>query len=350
MRPDSNQRVSITEALQWQIDYVMDAGSPVSAQILRAVIDDVAHGGEVASHLPTMPRFGDLVGLRVMAAVHRLALDRQAPEVALHLPTLGGAPPRSDKDAAAFRRAVITTLTDHDETLQESLGRTPQTNETGRAALLRCVLSREDSSLPVRLREMGASAGLNLRADHLPGEPSLESGPLPPINDRVGCDLDPVDIGTPEGRALLGSYVWVDDVDRFARLDRAMRVAARVPAEVRRMDARDFVESIRPEAKATTVLWHSAMWVYLPEGTRSSILASISAIGLLAGADRPFVHASWEWDSRVERTDSFSLVVRRWDGGPDDGRPRLLVEGLSHGTRLAAVPGAPWVEEDPLVR
>ena len=346
MRPHDDDPVTILDALRWQHEYVTAAGSSTAALILDAVARDIASSGELSGLVPAVQRFGDLPGLRIMAAVHRLALDREAPSLALWLPTLGGTPPLSAADEDAFRREVVTALLRHPGTLADSLARTPQTNETGRAALLRCVLSRLDPGRPVRLRELGASAGLNLRADHLPGQPALEAGPLPQVMDRIGCDLSPIDITTIEGRALLGSYVWVDDVERFRRLADAMRVAGRVPATVVRMDAADFVAGIELLEGTTTVVWHSAMWVYLSTSTQQRILDGIADIGRTAGRGTAgrgaaLVHASWEWASVREGVAEFALVTRTWEGSGSDGEPVLLATGMSHGhpVQLATAAG-----------
>ena len=60
------------------------------------------------------------------------------------------------------------TLADHGEQLRAWLGHPPQTNEVGRAAALLGGLRHvaAEAQLPIRLIEVGASAGLNLRADH----------------------------------------------------------------------------------------------------------------------------------------------------------------------------------------
>ena len=348
MPATDDDRVPLVEALAWQREYVTAAGSPTAAEILRAVADDVAAGGLLASLLPATVRFGDLPGLRIMAAVHRLALDRRAPAVALHLPTLGGTPPRSAADRAAFRRDVVDALSRHADELAWSLAHTPQTNETGRAALLRCALSRLDAPA-VRLFEIGASAGLNLRADHLPGDPTLEAGPLPRVVERLGCDLEPVDATTSEGRTLLSSYVWVDDVARFRRLAAALDVADRIPATVTRMDAADFVAGLSVREGAATVLWHSAMWIYLPGRTRQAVRAAVARLGRRATGTAPVHHVSWEWDTTGDDRSGFLLVSRTWRGEASDGEPRLLATGRSHGRDIVLVPGSPLLPRDPLV-
>jgi hypothetical protein len=340
-RPQDDDVVAIDEALRRQRGYVMAAGAPVAAMILDAVAGDVAAGGPLADLLPARARFGDFPGIRVMAAVHLLALRRKAPMVALRLPTLGGVAPRSGSERAAFEADVVSLLAGHPDDLLAGLQRTPQTNEPGRAALLRCALSRLDPRLPVRLTELGASAGLNLRADLLPGIAGMEAGPLPAIIERSGCDLDPVDASATSGRDLLTSYVWVDDVHRFERLRHALDVAERVPASVVRQDAASFCAGLELTAATTTVIWHSAMWVYLDASTRAKVLRSIADLGATSTADSTLAHVSWEWPSYDDEPGApFALVVRRWRGRPDDGVPRLLARGTSHGSSAHLVSAA----------
>ena len=329
--------VPLSTALAWQRDYVVGAGAPTAGLVLESIRADVLSAGPLAGVLPSTVRFGDLPGLRIMATVHRLAIERRIPAVARWLPTLGGHSPCTAADEGTFGRAVVQSLLDNREALDDGMARTPQTNETGRAALLRCALSREDRGTPVRLHEIGASAGLNLRADLLPGVPALEAGPLPPIALRRGCDLDPVDVATTEGRTLLSSYIWVDDVERFARLARAMDVARSTPAELLRTDAADFVAGMDVEAGSTTVLWHSAMWLYLPSTTRAAVQNGIRALGGRATADAPFVHVSWEWDDSGAPDAAFQLQVTRWAGTADDGLPRTIAVGRSHGEDVRLV-------------
>ena len=109
------------------------------------------------------------------------------------------------------------------------LGRPPQTNEVGRAAALlgglRHIVAR--ARLPVRLIEIGASAGLNLRADrfYIPGEAGRFGDPSSPVVlaggwrgqppptaaieviERTGGDDAPIDPATPTGRLTLAAYV-----------------------------------------------------------------------------------------------------------------------------------------------
>jgi hypothetical protein len=289
-----------------------------------------------------------MVGLRLMAIVHRLAIERRAPGVALYLPTLGGQPP-TGAFVADFAAAVVAALVDHPVETSRGLQQTPQTNESGRAALLRIALSHLGPDVPVHLHEIGASAGLNLRADHLPGLPSLEAGPMPEIVQRSGCDLDPLDPTTSDGRTALSSYVWVDDVVRFERLRHALQVAAQVPATVVRQDAATYVEGISLSQGTTTVVWHSAMWLYLPGDAKQRILRALTALGEGAAPDRRLAHVSWEWLPGVDDASApFELVLRTWQGRPDDGSARLLARGHSHGGDVVLT-GSTTLEGEPLL-
>jgi hypothetical protein len=267
-----------------------------------------------------------------MAAIHRLAIDRMAPEVAVHVPTLGGSVP-SDVGRERFLEAVESAALRNPSVVSQYLARVPQTNEASRAAVLRCALSRLDPEVPVRLFEFGCSAGLNLRADLLPGIADLEVGPLPVIAERIGCDLDPVDANTPDGRALLSSYVWVDDVDRWANLQHALKIASEMPVTVKKQEARDFVLHIEPKPGFATVIWHSAMWIYLDDTKRREVTDAIEHVAALATPESPVIHISWEWHE-LQDQGPFELVHTRWDGSTDNCVPAVIATGTSHGTSV----------------
>ncbi|MCU0273002.1 MAG: DUF2332 domain-containing protein [Acidimicrobiales bacterium] len=333
-RPSDDTVLPIDEALDWQADFCRGQDAPVAAAMLDAVRTGRQPGGPLVALLPESVRFGDLVPLRILAALHRLALERQAPGLALHLPTVGGTSPflarNRSRALVALEQAVVAALAAHPEVLADELGRVPQTNEAGRSRALRVALRRMRG--PVRLFELGASAGLNLRADRLPFDPADEEpGPLPEVVERRGCDLSPIDPTTPEGRTRLSSYVWVDHTDRFETLRRALDVARTVPATVEAADAADFAAGLAAVPGTTTVVWHSAVWWYLPEATRAGVLAAVEALGAQAGPDRPVWHVAWE---QPEGSGDFALTVRVWDGTDAAPAQRILATGSPHGREL----------------
>jgi hypothetical protein len=228
-----------------------------------------------------------VVALRLMGAVHRLVLRGDAPELAAHYPSAGGRP----GDAWPAFAAV---LRDHRDELRRLVEDPVQTNEPGRCvALLGGFLEvARVTGMPLRLLEVGASAGLNLRVDRYryeladerwgpPGSPvtlrSRLAGPgRPPlaasleVASRAGCDPRPVDPRTEDGRLTLTSYVWPDQLERLERLSAALAVAAEVDAPVERAGAADWIEArlAEPAPGAATVVFHSIVMQYLPAEER----------------------------------------------------------------------------------
>jgi hypothetical protein len=230
------------------------------------------------------------VALRMLGAVHRLVLRDELPELARHYPSVGG-----DGDAAIawplFREALRT----QHQQVRALVARGCQTNEVGRsAALLGGFLEvAHRARKPLRILEIGASAGLNLRWDRYRYESATgawgdEDSPVrfdhcfdspPPMNrsaevaERRGCDLNPIDPTTDDGALTLRSFVWADQLARLAVLDGAIEVARRLPVEVERSDAATFLERelTRPRTDVATVVYHSVFWQYVGEAEQRRI-------------------------------------------------------------------------------
>ena len=62
-------------------------------------------------------------------------------------------------------------------------------------------------------------------------------GPAPSVASRVGLERDPVDLSDPDACDWLKALVWPDQVSRFARLEKALRVIARAKPNIRAGDA-----------------------------------------------------------------------------------------------------------------
>jgi hypothetical protein len=326
-----------------------ELGSPMYADLLGRCAHDIAEGGVIAAVLAGHEDDPGPSGLalRLAGSVHRLVLEGRAGELASYFPSVGG---RWDPDRGW--RAFQTLLGDAPEVVREWLDRPPQTNEVGRAGALLGGLLRvpESARLPVRLLEIGSSGGLNLRADRFcctdehgrrwgdPDSPVVLEGawrgadPVPwpdlAIVERLGSDVMPVDPTTPEGRLVLTSYVWPDQDARLARLRAALDIAATCPAEVRRTDARSFVDGIELVPGRLTVLWHSVMWQYLTADDRAAIDARIEAIVATAQDDLPFAHLLLEPLRRTPRDEhQFLVVLQVWP----TGERRVLGTSVGHG-------------------
>ena len=130
---------------------------------MRAAGDDADAGGIVATIFagdPATP--GSVPELRLLAALHHLVLSGGAPQLARYYPSAGGDAPPDGAWPVAQR-----TIAEHAGLIRELARRTVQTNEPGRCVALYGALLwlSERHGLPIRLLEIGASAGLNLNAD-----------------------------------------------------------------------------------------------------------------------------------------------------------------------------------------
>jgi hypothetical protein len=325
--------------MEGQAESCASLGSPLYAALLGRVAQDVRTGGPCADAVAGYEQAArdDAVPLRLLGAVHALALTGRAPGLAACYPSTGGVfdPDRPDACWPAFRDAVAA----EPEWIRDWMTRPPQTNEVGRANLLVAGLlwAARSAPLPVRLFELGASAGLNLRADRFryaaegfswgpadspvvledawrgaPPEWLAESAarrPVLPVAERRGCDLTPLDPCSPEGALALRAYLWPDQADRAARLGGALELAARVPAEVDALGAADFLAGVELEPGTLTVVWHSVMRQYVPAGEWARVERELDRLAAAATGDAAFAHVSFE-PRGTGGQHRFSLAVR----------------------------------------
>ncbi|MCW2606014.1 MAG: hypothetical protein JWO60_707 [Frankiales bacterium] len=322
--------------------------SPLMQALLTGAADDLGQGGPVHDLLAPLADDppGSVPGLRFAGALHRLVLERRAPLLALHYPSVGGTAPLE-----GLWEAVRSTVEEHAEALHPLVRRPVQTNEVGRSAVLLgglALLTAVDR-LPVRLLEVGASAGLNLRADAYAlrvhgavrgrqGSPVVLdepwAGKLPPdvpveVVERRGCDPDPLDPRATEDRLTLTSYVWADQVDRFTRLRGALAVAQEVEATVERAGATDFLGRHLGEVTPgrRTVVWQSVVRQYLTAQEREGVERVLEAAGERATVDAPLAHLTLEPARGTHELDRFEVRLRTWPGGGEE----LLAGAAGHG-------------------
>lgn len=315
-----------------------DIGSGVYADICRSASLELASGGPLAALLQPWSdaRDGDLIPLRVLAAAHRLVLEREAPALALWFPSVGGTAPVDGAGRGSCYEAWQEALRDNASRLPVLLSSPPQTNEPARSAAFTGAFSivSEAYRLPLHVHEVGASAGLNLLADRVritwlggargpQGSPLVledawTGDPLPPdvapdIVARVAVDLAPVDVTTTEGRLHLTSFVWPDQTERFERLRAAYELAATVPVELVRADVVDHLRSLEPVPGRVLVVAHSTTWIYLDEPARAAAEVAFQQLASHAGPEAPVVHLSREPHALDERAGlDFDLILRCW--------------------------------------
>jgi hypothetical protein len=322
--------------------------SPLYRGLLTAAVLDVELGGPCWAALDGHE--GDPIesalALRLLGGVHRLVLEGKAPDLAAFYPSVGGDPEAGDGDPWP---AFATTVADNLAAVHESLDRPVQTNEVGRAAALVCgflaVAGRW--GLPLRMRELGASAGLNLRWDHFryehggngwgdgraavrftdvyEGEGASPFGVDAVVADRRGCDRAPLDATTDEGRLTLMSYVWPDQPERFKLLEDAIAVAREVPAHVDEADAVEWASAQLEHAEpgTATIVFHSIFIQYLPPADRAALLGVIVAAGRRASDDAPLAWVRME----PEGLEHAAIRVTQYPGGDET----VVAEAGYHG-------------------
>jgi hypothetical protein len=316
--------------------------------LLELVADDVMADGAAATVLAGHEEDPgpSALALRLAGTVHQMVLQGEAGDLAAHYPSVGG-----DGDARAAWPAFRTLLAARPLEVAGGLHHPPQTNEVGRAAALFGGLLQVAGlePPPVRLCEIGAAGGLNLRADRFRYRTTSGSvwGPLSPVEldpawttrpteapsmirvvDRIGADLAPIDPSTEEGAARLVSYVWPDQVERVRRLRSAILVAREHPATLIPSSAADFVDTLEPADGLLTVLWHSIMWQYVGAEEQSRIRARLEEIGTTATASAPFAYITFE-PRRLEPggVRRYLVSATTWPGGEE----RILGEAPPHG-------------------
>jgi hypothetical protein len=329
--------------MRWQAEWCDRLGSPLYGELLRRAGDDAEAGGIIAEALAGHE--GDplesMLQLRFMGAVHRLALDGRAPALAAVYPSCGG-----DGAVSAAWDAFRATVAENLEALDGLVRRPVQTNEVGRsrALALGFLFLASETGLPLRLMELGSSAGLNLRWDAFRyaaggfefGDPAspvqfldYAEGALPSlpghvrIEERSGCDEAPVALDR-DGRLTLRSYLWPDQVDRLAALDGALDVAAGIPVSVERAGAADWLSErlAAPVEGTCTVVFHSIVMQYVDAAERERVGELIAAAGARATERAPVTRLALEPGG-----DLAELRLTVWPGGEE----RVLAHAGYHG-------------------
>ena len=327
-------------------DFAEDArrlGSPLYARLATAIDGDENLKGLTAGRLPGQPAANLL-----LAAVHYLLLKGAVHPLRDCYATLGGT--ASDENVFALFRDFVAIHRDAVRQLIES--RVTNTNEVGRAAILRAgfgALARQESA-KLNLIEIGPSAGLNLNWDQygvrfsregavvaevLPGaqpvlDCELRTDDVPPLvlprlGRRLGLELHPVNLLNDDDRIWLRALVWPDQPQRLARLDAAIALFLKAPAEIDGGDAL----ALLPEALAQ-VPQDEAVCVYHTIVTYQFSAAMREELeSLLTAARRPVWHLSLEFDGQS----GFAVTLAHHRDGLVSSR--ILGSASAHGAWLA---------------
>jgi hypothetical protein len=338
----------LAEAFRQQAGYCDALGSPLWAHMMRHAARDIDDGGPVARLLADWE--GDLklgaMALRFFGGIHYLALSNRSPALAARLPSTGGV--LGDEPWPVLLAAIEA----NEPLLKRALASPPQTNEVARSAVLLGGFLRvaQRTGLPLRLREVGASAGLNLAWDRyayelgphrwsLPG-PALalkaewqggtpDLGATVSVASRAGCDLNPIDLTDADARLWLQAYIWPDQAQRLALTRQAIDNALAMGITVEKASAAAWTADPlagRPAGQAT-VIYHSVVMQYFPPAEREAFIAALSQAGTAATTETPLAWLRMEYDAAMNE---FVLRLTLWP----DGEETLLALAHPHGRSI----------------
>jgi hypothetical protein len=346
LRAVTDPRSTLLGTLAENLDVARLSPSPFYARLLEHLIEDVRDGGpswDLLAPYANEPAT-EYFPFRALAGVHLEVLAGERPALAAHFPSTGG-----DGDADAAWPLVREVLAGQDPELVAEFAHPLQTNETSRCGALIggfCEVAAT-AGLPLRVLELGASAGLNLHFDRYRYEQSGAAlgpqdslvvfrdyweGGSPQLDvdlevvERRGCDLSPLDPASDADRLALQSYVWPDEAQRLADLRAALDVAREHPVPVDRESADTWVArqlADLPEGVAT-VVFDSIFWTYVPEITRSRIATALTDAAARATPTAPLAWLRYDEGAADPRV--VELRLTQWPGGEE----RLLATGRHH--------------------
>ena len=328
-------RTELAEQLDQQAEWCERLGSKLYAALLSEAAGDAQRGGVVWSalggHLPA-PLLEVMLPLRFMAAMHSLVLRDRAPELARFYPSAGG---HGGPDEAW--PAFLTALSEHLDEVRALSAFPVQTNEVGRCAALIGGFLRiaRDTGKPLRLLEVGSSAGLNLRWDRYRYEsPTGSWGPVSSavrlnwdsapehldarveVVERRGCDPRPLNPLNEDDRIRILSAVWPDQIERVERTRGAFAEAPSVAVAVDEGSAITWLPGLleQPADGVATVVFHSVVLQYLTDRERAEFLHVIEGAGVRATGSAPLAHLTLEPDPEMS---GFPVRLRTWPGGEE---------------------------------
>jgi hypothetical protein len=352
----SDTKSKILKAFRLQSGWAADLGSPFTSQLLLRMAEDLEQAGPVRDLVGDWPGepLADAVVLRLTGALHAAVLAGKDEALAATYPKA-----RDDWDMDVAWLAARAFLQHEAAWVAAFLKNAPQTNETRRAIGLLPGFLIAAGQGPLHLLEIGASAGLNQQIDRFRFETADWSygptdGPVidtdwqgaPPqhldrpleIGSRAGCDVNPLDVRDPGQALRLKSYVWPDQPDRLARIDRAIALAQAHGAPPEKADAADFLKRrlARPLPEGTTVVFHSVVWQYLPETTKQGVRAAMDAAATTATSTTRLAWLRYEPNpllTALGSVDGFGVELTLWPGG----ETRRLLNTDGHTRRIEVV-------------
>ncbi len=337
---------ALMDVLKWQGAACAAMGSPFSGALLERAAAALGDRPSFAAlfapwrDLGRRALFDEAVALRWLGALHDLALERPGG-------ALAGA--YAGRDAEGAWPLILSAMQGEAGRIADFMSHEPQTNEVRRSAVLLpgFLTIAAETALPLRILELGASAGLNQLWDrrryrlgelgewgprdarvHLDIEWRGEPPPLAPaaVASRAACDRKPVDLTDPVQRRRLKAYIWPDQDDRLQRLEAAIAETLAAGVTVETADA---VAWAKREGHAqpglATVVFHSVFFGYMPPKSQAALVYTLADAGARATRDAPLAWLRMEPGANDPATMELRLTL--WPGGED----RRLATAHPHG-------------------
>jgi hypothetical protein len=323
--------------------------SPLYQVLARTVARD-----EALLDLAAEARPGQQPANMLMAATHLIVLEHPELPFARFFPSVRGDDAEPPEGAGAEFGAFCA---EHRDALTATLReRLVQTNAPGRGVSVRLGMHEIGRRVrgPVVFLEIGPSAGIQLRFERWAVEtagrrfgppdapltlrtqwrgdrPPPDLDQIPPISDRLGVDLHPVDATDPRERLWLRALVWPEHRDRLAELTAALDAVAADPPTILPGDAIELLPRLALPEDVPLVVFHAMVRIHVPADRRAAFDAAIAAL-----ADRRRLFAvSLELPPPDSPYDRKSALLALRDSGGED-RDLARVEG--HGRWIQPLP------------
>ena len=354
--------------------------APPSWWLTAALFDGIARDDELVARLADLPA-ERLPALLASAAILDLARRDPTGGLAPYLPHPGRPQPHDDGGFAAALTSFCRAT--RDAIVERCRDRRYQMSEVRRSAQVALGLTAvSDPDRPIALVDIGAGAGFGLRLDRYgyavgdtvvaPSAPA--DGPsltlrcevrggtppavqLPPIAERVGIEVAPLDLDAADDRAWLLACT-PPEAGAIDRVAAATEVARAHPARVVAGDAVDALPDVLAALPRDLpiVVVDSYVTVFLDDERRRALAAAMAAAAELRsvtwlaldplvplGPDgRDSVQAITVPDAVLDhRADGVFAVLGAWDAGT--GRGEVLARAHPSGEWIdwvaAATPG-----------
>lgn len=280
------------------------------------------------------------------AAIHFLVLEEPKCPLAEFYPSISRNP--KDPGKEALEKIFREFCTENFKRIKElAESRKVQTNEVRRCAVLLPGIAYTDARTeePLSLIELGSSAGLNLLWDkyrYLYSEQDLGSNSalklecdpvegnlsipdsMPQIEERIGVDINPLDVTSSDDKRWLKALTWPEHVERRKRLEKAIDVARSQPPEIVKGDiCEELPEIVTGLTDPVLVYCTQVLWALPPEKIEEflEVIEEISRdreIYFLFGE-----RGGIEWITGERDVDEEPEVWLEWSDNPSEGFQKL---------------------------